>query len=345
MKSASYIAAMMVAAGLSAGDALANAAEGILPAGSPLAHDQIALANETAFVEANFSNPLTTYAVGWMDSSDLMAELNYLFPPVQVTRRFEYASATNIEEFLQESADEDVREIHGEFKQVRPYTSSKVNAATLNKGLSIRIDLDHVADQANWREQHVARLTKRLLRAELRRGLALINAAAVNTGSIWSSSTDPDLLINAQITNASDISGVKPNRVYVGEDAWNLRWAAYRAQNNAGGYASAAMTEQQLASMLGLDRVFRSTSRYQNTGSAKAQFGGSRLFLFNAQDGQSAADPSNTKRFWSPCQDGTMIRVYERQVSAKIYEITVEHYSLPAITSTLGIRKLTVTAT
>jgi hypothetical protein len=339
---ASRIAAMMVAAGMDLSSARIYGQEGILPAGSALAHEGIALANDTQFVESNYSRPLTTYVVGWADNSDLMSELDFLFPPVQVPRRFSYKSATNAEEFLEDSADEDIREIGSEFKYVKDYTSSEVNAATLNKGLTIKIDLDRVADQANWREIYTARLMGRLLRAELRRGLALINAASVNTAKTWGSSADPDQDVMTQITNAADISGVKPNRVYYGESAWTLRRTSFRQQNTAGGFAGASLNETELASYLGVDRVLQSGSRYQSSASAKTQFGGSRVFLFNAMDGASERDASNAKRFWTPCTDGTMVRVYEQQVSAKIYQITVEHYSLPRITSTLGIRKLTI---
>lgn len=336
------LAALLAASGLDLASSVALANEGILPAGTSITHNQVALANDSLFVEGNYSRPLTNYVVGWADSSDLMAELDFLMPPVQVPRRFSYKSATNAEEFLQDSADEDIRAVGADFKVIKPYTSTEVNDAVLNKGLVAAIDLDQVADQANWREMHTSRLMGRLMRAELRRSLALINAASNNTAKTWNSSADPDADVNAEITAAADVHGVKLNRVYFGESAWNLRLAAFRAQNTAGGFASAGLTPEQLASWLGVDRVFKSGSRYQSTSSAKAQFGGSRVFAFMAMDGASEQDPSNCKRFWSPCVDGSMFRVYEQQVSAKKFLITVEHYSLPKITSTLGIRKLTI---
>jgi hypothetical protein len=332
----------LVAAGLAHAEASVYAAEQILPAGSALQHGAVALANDSMFVEGNYSRPLTNFVVGWADNSDLMTELDMLAPPVQVPRRFSYKSATNAEEFLQESGDEDIREIGADFKVIKPYTSSEVEAAVINKGLTTKIDLDRVADQANWREVETSRLMGRLMRAELRRTLALINAAATNTAKTWNSSADPDQELMTEITAAADIHGIKLNRVYFGESAWTLRKSAFRAQNTAGGFASAGYTPEELASYLGVDRVFQSGSRYQSTASAKTQFGGSRVFLFNALDGASERDSSNSKRFWSPCVDGSMFRVYEQQVSAKVYHITVEHYSLPKITSTLGIRKLTI---
>lgn len=61
-----------------------------------------------------------------------------------------------------------------------------------------------------------------------------------------------------------------------------------------------------------------------------------------ALDNADTEDSSNIKRFVSPCEDGGDVRVYEQQLTAKLTRISVEHYEKTAITSTLGIRKFTV---
>ena len=53
-------------------------------------------------------------------------------------------------------------------------------------------------------------------------------------------------------------------------------------------------------------------------------------------------DPSNIKRFTSITESGGEWRVYVQQVTSKLVDITVEHYELIKITSTLGMRKFTV---
>ena len=81
-----------------------------------LAPGQVGLANASRFTEAFFSEPLTTFAVGFKDPADVMAELDFLAPRVPVSRRFEYAADVNAEEFYSES--DDVRSIGSDFKKV-----------------------------------------------------------------------------------------------------------------------------------------------------------------------------------------------------------------------------------
>ena len=63
---------------------------------------------------------------------------------------------------------------------------------------------------------------------------------------------------------------------------------------------------------------------------------------FFAEDGVGPDDPSHAKRFWTAVEGGGKYRVYEQQMSAKLIDLTVEHYSNVSLTSTLGLRKLTV---
>lgn len=324
--------------------AIAMAVAGILPAEAQLQHEQIALANETMFNESYFSQPLTGYAVGWRDPRGIQPTLEYLFPPVMVPRRFDYAELTNAEEFLADENTDLVRSIGGDFKLVKPYTETKTHKETPNKGLRIRVDLDRVADKKNWQQQYTGKLLRRIWRSTLISGFTLASAAAVNTGKVWGSSADADQDLDDQIGTSEDISGLPTNRILFGRDAWALRRRSYRAQNNAAGYASAASTQEELASYLNIDSVLVSKERYQSSASAKSQVVGSKVLLFNAADGLDEEDPSNFKLFYTLCEGGTRYRVFVQQISAKIFEITVECYDLLAVTSTLGIRQLTVTA-
>src|SRR5215471_6834255 len=93
---------------------------------------QICLANESRFNSAFFSEPLTTYAAGWRDPNNLEALLDFLAPPVQVGRRFEYKQADNSESFLSDT--DDMRAIGADSKRVE-YNGSTVQDKTCNKGL------------------------------------------------------------------------------------------------------------------------------------------------------------------------------------------------------------------
>lgn len=304
-------------------------------------HDRIVAANASLFTEAFFSEPLTTYAVGWKDDTELEKALEFFAPMVPVSRRFEYALQTNIEEFLKDA--DDLRPIKGNFKNVE-YTEAKVDAKTNNHGLMITVDMDQVADKANWQEHYTAKLLRRINRNSLFRGITLLSAAATNTAKTWDTTAgkDPDQDVLSELVTATDVSGVRPTRVGYGDTSWSKRVLAHRGQNNAGGYASAGISEAQLAAFLGVHEVHVNKSRYQSTAAAKAQIVGNLVLMFDAQSGVDAEDPSNIKRFKSPVEGGGYVRVFVQQVNAKIWTITVEHYELTKITSTLGIRKFTI---
>ncbi len=299
----------------------------------------ICAANESRFVQANLDIPLTAFAVGYRDPANLAGLLEFVAPAVPTTRRFTYREHSNPEQFLSE--DNDIRAIGADFKRVE-YTGTEVHDRTDNKGLIIPIDLDEVDDLNNWQQQAVARLIDRLLRNEVRRAVTLLSAAAVNTAKTWDATAgkDPDMDILNELVNAADTSGLRPNRGLYGETAWTKRVLSHRAQNIAGGYASAGLSEGELGGFLGID-VNVARARYQNTPSTKAQIVNNLVLLYNAFAGQSTEDPSNIKRFVTSA-GGSTFRVFVQQVSAKIYEVAVEHYSKIKITSTLGIRKETI---
>lgn len=302
---------------------------------------EIYIANEDRFTESHFSEPLTAYAVGWKDPNNIEATLEFLAPTVPTTRRFEYAKASNAEEFLSETDDE--RAIGASFKLVE-FTSSKVNAKTLNKGLTVRVDRDNVEGMPNWEQVYTNRIMRRLLRNELRRGVTLLSAAATNTAVTWDTSAgkDPDQDVKTRLIAGADLAGVYPTRVLYGDTAWNKRGISHRAQNTAGGFSSASMNEAQVAAMLGVDQVMVSRERYSSSATARTQVVNNLVLAYIAEANMTPEDPSSIKRFVSAVEGGGRFRVYRQEVNSKLVDITVEHYSLIAVTSTLGIQKLTV---
>jgi hypothetical protein len=293
---------------------------------------QICLANEARFTSSYASEPLTNYATKTLD---------FLFPPVQVPRRFEFKSADNSEAFLSET--DDVRAIGADFKHVEYKGTTALNK-TINKGLTVRVDLDQVAGMPNWRELYTARLLQRVLRNELRRAVTAITGGATNTTKTWDTTNgkDPDMDVVNEILAATDGGGVRPNRVMYGDGAWTKRLLSHRAQSTAGGYGSAGFTFAELASWFGVDRVMTSRERYQNSATTKTKVLSDMVILFYAEDGVTPDDPSNTKRFWTPVDGGGKYRVYEQPVSSKLVDLTVEHYSNVVVTSATGLRTLTI---
>ena len=312
--------------------------------GSGYEPGQLLIANDSRFLETYFSEPLTNYAVGWRDPSQIEATLQFIAPAVPVGRRFEWKKAANAEEFLSETVD-DQRAIGSDFKRV-DFTASDVTDKTINKGLTYIADLDNVSG-SDWQNNKVAKLLRRLYRNEFRRAFAALSAAATNSAVTWDSTSgkNPDQDLKTDLITATSASGIRPNRVLYGDTAFNKRSISYDAQNNAGGYAAAGMNLEQLAARLMVDRVLVSRERFQSSATAKSEIVSNLVLAFFAEDGVDTEDPSNIKRFvtsFSAEQGGGVVRVYSQQISSKLVAITVEHYSKVVVTYTGGIRKWTV---
>lgn len=332
------LSAAVIAASFAGLTQAANEIRHAADPGGNLESGVIYAANEARFSSANFSQPLTAYSVGWTDPDKLDVLLEQLAPSVEVSRRFEFKSATNAEAFLSET--DDIRAIGSAFKRVE-YTGSSVNEKTINKGLTIRIDHDDTVGDG-WREQAVSRLMSRLLRNEVRRATALLTAAATNANKTWSSGTpNPDGDLRDALKLGADSSGIWPNTVAMAETAIYFRASAYEAANTPYAGVAAAMSFEQLAKKLMVDTVIPVKARYQSTLTAKAavQTAGTIMMYF-AKPGLGKDDPSNIKRFVTPASAGRFgVYVVEHE---KFTDISVEHYSNSVITSTLGIRQITV---
>lgn len=301
-------------------------------------------ANAARFVESYFSEPLTAYAVDWRDRSNLLALLEFVAPATPAPRNFQYATFSNVEQFLADENDEDERAMGAEFSRVE-YTSDKQTANIPNKGLMVRLDRDQMDENnPNEEEMVVSRLRERLARNELRRAISLLSANAVNTGKTWDTTAgkDPDQDVLGELITAADVVGIRPNRVLFGDSAHNKRSLAHRAQDSAGGFASASMKVDELAEFYQVDGVMVGSSRYSSSPTARTGIVGNKVLMFQADEGLSRMDPSNIKRFVANAGPGLGFRVFREEVGSKFIDVTVEHYSLIAITSTLGIRQFTV---
>ncbi|MEO0017871.1 MAG: hypothetical protein RLZZ522_1154 [Verrucomicrobiota bacterium] len=307
-------------------------------------HERVSEFNASLASEAYFQQPLTDFAIGWRDV-ELDAELEFFAPKVQVSDRFEYAVADNAEEFLSDFQD-DERPMKGDFKDVE-YTEFKVQARTFNRGLQITLDMDQMRGRDGWEEYYTQKLIRRIKRNSLRRAIALLSAAGINSGRTWDTAAgkDPDQEVMSELIAAADLTGVNPNRVGYGATSAAKRQLSHRAQNNAGGYASAALKEGDLAAMLGVDSVLFSKSRYTSGATNRTQTVGNLVLMFNAASGMDTEDASNIKRFVSNCapeEGGGQYQVYSARLSAKRHVIAVGHYENIRITSTIGVRKFTI---
>lgn len=300
------------------------------------------VAYNDAVADTHYSEALTSYAVGWRDPEDLEMLLNEVAPVTTVGRRFEYRVFQNADEFLIDTDDE--RHTGASFKEVRR-TSKLDTGKTVNRGLRVVLDHDEIDDIPGAEELWTGWILRRMIRSELYRALALLDAASTNAAKTWNSSANPDADMRAACQLALNASGMYPNTLLIGDAAWNLRQDSYEAQGTSNIAAvHAGYDLGRLASYLQLARARINKSRYQSSASAKSEMIGSKLYIYLAEGGLTTEDPSNIKRFVSPVQGGGQRRVYRQELDGKRVAITVEHYSQTKITSTLGIRKITPAA-
>ncbi len=295
------------------------------------------MANESRLKASNYSIPLTAYSVGYKETSKLAALLDFIAPPVAVGRRFEFKKSDNAQAFYSEN--DDIRSINAEFKRVQ-YTGESVNEKTINKGLSIRLDMDECQGE-DWQQRYVALLMQRLLRNELRRAIQALDTIAVSQDCTWDNSTNPDEDLKSMLIESSNSSGIRPNRLLFGEGAWDLRSNCLDSQTTSNAFNSGAMNPPQLAEKLMLDDCKVLNARYQVNDETKALVCDNSVYAFFAQDLISKDEASNLKRFYTPTGDGSIFRVYV-DPKAKYVDITVEHYSSIVACSTLGVRKINI---
>lgn len=321
-----------------------GAALGIRLVDGKLRPGEVGFANEAAFDATFLSQPLTQFVVGnggTKREEKLRETLEFLAPAVRVPRKFEFRVSNDKADFAAEEADGDIRAMYGEYKRIQAHGTT-ADAHTVAKGFSTVIEKDEEKEVPHLREDKARWLKCVLLRAEILRAFGLLNAAATNTAKTWGSGTpQPDSDVTAMLEAAGDDKGLDPNRVLFGRTAWQKRVQAYAGQNTAGAFAGYNRTPAALADWLDVDGVLVSKERYQS-GSGKAKLTTANVVLaFAAEDGMTGDDPSNIKRFVSPTAGGDWA-VYTRDLTSELVEITVAHRSKIVLTSSLGIRKLTI---
>lgn len=311
-----------------------------------LRHGHIMAANDENFDAEHLSEPLTEYIVGYPDREGLQALLDAGAPMIPGGRSFTYREHDSKEQFQSDAAgDQDIREIGGDFAKVRR-TGTQKDGRTDNKGLIMVLDNDQGGENPQVQQRAVANLRQRLLRSELVRLEALLEANDTEASKNWgptATTADPDAEIVEQVDLSGDARGIDANVVLFGGGARVKRILATRRSDKAGGFASASMTPEQLAGLYGVDNVLTSKFRFQSSATAKSKVIADKVYIYYARTGLMNDDPSNIKRFVT-MTDAGQFRVYIWQ-KLKTTLVAVEHYSRMIAASTLGIRKIAVTYT
>jgi len=306
----------------------------------------IMAANDANFDAVHLSEPLTEYLVDYPDEEGLDVLLEQAFPAVPVGRSFSYRIHDDKESFQLALNDEDIREIGGDFAQVRR-TGTQADGRTDNKGLVMILDNDQGGEDPAVQQRAVANLRNRLLRTELYRGEALLEANDTATTPNWgatNTAADPDGDLVSAIDLSGDARGIDANIVLFGGGAWTKRFMSLGLGANAARHQTRNLTPSQLAELVGVDAVLKAKFRFQSNATTKAKIVADKVYVYYAKSGAMADDPSNIKRFVTSVPGGGLMRVYiEPRLKRTV--VAVEHYSRLVLTSNLGIRKIAPTFT
>lgn len=306
----------------------------------------IMAANDANFDSAHLSEPLTEFIADTPDDEGLDTLLELACPSVPVGRAFTYRKHESAEQFQAAINDEDIREIGGDFPTVR-LTGTQENGRTHNKGLTMILDNDQGGEDPAVQQRAVTNLRNRLLRTELYRLEALLEANDTATTPNWgatNTAADPDGDLMSAINLGGDARGIDCNTVLYGGGAWVTRFLSLGIGSNAARHQTRNLTPQQVAQLLMVDRLAIAKFRRQTGASTKGKIVGDKVYAYYTKAGATANDASNVKRFVTPVPGGGMFRVYVEAV-LKRTRVTVEHYSSIDLTSSLGIRKIAPTYT
>jgi hypothetical protein len=173
------------------------------------------------------------------------------------------------EAFQAAISDEDIRNEGGEFPTIR-LTGTQANGRTYNKGLTIILDNDSGGEDPAVQQRAITNLRNRLLRTELYRLEALLEANDTATTPNWGSSNtaaDPDGDLMSAINLGGDARGIDCNTVLYGGGAWVTRFLSLGIGSNAARHQTRNLTPDQLAQLLMVDRLAVAKFRRQSAAS------------------------------------------------------------------------------
>ena len=296
---------------------------------------QLSHAQESRFNQTHYSEELTAFTKDWQDAEHIEMLLNFIAPPVPVMRRFEYKKSDNDQMFYSEQ--DDLRAQGCSFKRIE-FSGQSVQSKTLNKGLTVRVDVDDIAG-ADWQERYVHLLMKRLYRNELRRAIVALKENAHRIEKIWQATSMPDQELRDCLVQSANTCGFYPNRLLMGELAWYQRQDCYHAQGDTCAHLTAELSREKLAEKLLVEEI--KLLKKQHLGIQGDEIQGNEIFAFFAQNGLLKDEPSHMKRFVTPTENENLFRVYVEE-HAKFTDITVEHYSNLVVTSADGITQIDI---
>ena len=297
--------------------------------------ETIKLENSDRFDAAFFSEPLTAYAQNFMTAGGRTQEiLDFFAGKVYVPRRFEYRKYSSEADL----AADVVRALGSDFKIIAGERTVQLSK-TYNKGLAVRLDEDEISSDPQWEVNVTKQILCTLQRTDAYTAGQLLydSVPSVATAPTWNGSVgqDPDGDLMAMLDECESATNVRPNYILFPSGLWAARIKTLRAQTSLLAVQSANQSVDQLSDWLQCKVVVCS----------KMDFPVDNVILAGVTGTGGLDDISTVRRFVTTADGGVDYRAFKRQVSSKVWEIVVEHYSnIVATAPTLGIYMVPDTA-
>jgi hypothetical protein len=297
----------------------------------------IKLDNTERFDAAFFSEPLTAYAQNYMIEGPTQSIMEKVAGKVYVPRRFEYRRYSSAAELanvdIMATNEEAIRALGSDFKTLSKSRDIQMDK-TYNKGFVIRLDEDEMSSDPQWEVNCVKKILRALTIADAFQISSLLynDLSAYSVTPTWNGGAgqDPDGDLMAMLAEAENACNLRPNYILMGANLWAARIKTLRAQTSLLAVQSANQSVKDLSDWLQAEVIVTN----------RADFPGTQSALFMGYSGSSGLDDIATvRRFVTAAEGGVDYRSFKRQVSTKIWEVAVEHYSNIVTTGpTLGLR-------
>lgn len=311
-------------------------------------HGTVCLANDSILRETEPIEELTSFAIAYDSQvgNGLVKLRDLLAPPRESSSRIVRLTTYDENEPFQTVDYTKVkRPMLGDFARVTQRTASKSDLQINNRGLTILLDRDQLVNKPDWETMHTKWLIDLLNRATVLESIAILEAAATQSNTVWDAASNPDLEIRQDILTQSNITGFYPNTVVYGDQAELKRANAYESQLTAGSIARASLyTEAQLATALRVTNVLVNAERYASAANAaaKQEFLGSVALVLSSYE-ESPMDATNLVRHVAnAARGGGNYAVYQKDVGVKLVAITVENYEYLHLQHSTGLQQINI---
>ena len=292
-------------------------------------------------------SPLQSFAIVAAENDNLVPQTNFLAPDVNTNSAsgiFSYTDRSSGIQTLQ-SIENLERAINAPPTLVDG-KGTQAFAECVPYALASEVDWARYEDPEQEMQNRITEITDLIQLFRFQMAFGALSAIAANTAKTWDTTAgkDPDQDVLTLVIAAATGSGFRPTRAMYGETAGSKRKLAHRAQNTAGGFASANASEEDIARFLGIGGVMFSNALARDQDGTIAGIIANLMLVFRTFPNASLRDSSILKAFFA-LDHGQRYYTQIRQVSEFVWRVCVSYKERMLITGPVAgdpVRQYTI---